>query len=147
MRIPEVADVADHTAGVRGVVPRRRSRVLVAVWLVATLAVVGVAGWYVGLWPGHRFTVADLLGGDWMAARVEVTEQRCVSVGCLEAWETERGTFMSFDSDGEAEHWATILGDEGRRWKNLVLDMHDVQLTFEQRREAIETLFSRHDWS
>ena len=139
--------MADHTAGVKGVVQRRRSRVLVAVWLVATLVVVGVAGWYVGLWPGHRFAVADLLGDDWMAAGVEVTEQRCISAGCLEAWKTELGTYMSFDSDGEAEHWATILGDEGRRWKNLVLDMHDVQLTFEQRREAIETLFSRHDWS
>ena len=139
--------MADIRASVKGVDQRRRSRVLVALLLVASLAVVGVAGWYVGLWPGHRFAVADLLGDEGTASAVEVTEQRCVSVGCLEAWETERGTFMSFDSDGEAEHWATILGDEGRRWKNLVLDMHDVQLTFEQRREAIETLFSRHDWS
>lgn len=139
--------MADIRASVKGVDQRRRSRVLVALLLVASLAVVGVAGWYVGLWPGHRFAVADLLGDDWMAAGVEVTEQRCISAGCLEAWKTELGTYMSFDSDGEAEHWATILGDEGRRWKNLVLDMHDVQLTFEQRREAIETLFSRHDWS
>ena len=139
--------MADIRASVKGVDQRRRSRVLVALLLVASLAVVGVAGWYVGLWPGHRFAVADLLGDEGTASAVEVTEQRCISAGCLEAWKTERGTYMSFDSDGEAEHWATILGDEGRRWKNLVLDMHDVQLTFEQRREAIETLFSRHDWS
>ena len=130
--------MADIRASVKGVDQRRRSRVLVALLLVASLAVVGVAGWYVGLWPGHRFAVADLLGDEGTASAVEVTEQRCISAGCLEAWKTERGTYMSFDSDGEAEHWATILGDEGRRWKNLVLDMHDVQLTFEQRRDAID---------
>ncbi len=139
--------MADNMAGAQGVSQKRPSRVLVAVGLIVCLAIVGVVGWYVGLWPGHRFSVADLLGEEGTASAVEVTEQRCISAGCLEAWETERGTYMSFDSDGEAEHWATILGDEGRRWKNLVLDMHDVQLTFEQRRDAIETLFSRHDWS
>ena len=139
--------MADNMAGAQGVSQKRPSRVLVAVGLIVCLAIVGVVGWYVGLWPGHRVSVADLLGDEGTASAVEVTEQRCISAGCLEAWETERGTYMSFDSDGEAEHWATILGDEGRRWKNLVLDMHDVQLTFEQRRDAIETLFSRHDWS
>ena len=52
--------MADIRASVKGVDQRRRSRVLVALLLVASLAVVGVAGWYVGLWPGHRFAVADL---------------------------------------------------------------------------------------
>jgi len=84
--------MADIRASVKGVDQRRRSRVLVALLLVASLAVVGVAGWYVGLWPGHRFSVVDLLGDEGTAAAVEVTEQRCISAGCLEAWEAERGT-------------------------------------------------------
>ena len=71
--------MADIRASVKGGDQRRRSRVLVALLLVASLAVVGVAGWYVGLWPGHRFAVADLLGDEGTASAIPRCRHTCHS--------------------------------------------------------------------
>ncbi|MBK8460020.1 MAG: hypothetical protein IPL43_07405 [Micropruina sp.] len=65
----------------------------------------------------------------------------------MEGWTSDYGTFLRFESEGQAEHWAIILGDEGRRWKSVVLDLRGVELTFEERRTAIDILYSAHDWS
>ena len=54
--------------------------------------------------------------------------------------------YLRFETTGHAEYWATIIGDQGRRYKKIVLDMSDVDLSREQRRLAIDILFSPHDW-
>lgn len=79
---------------------------------------------------------------------IDATEELCAEgrLTCVEAWRTDVGDYLQFDSRGAAEEWETILGDDGRRWNSVVLDMHDHELTFEQRRLAIEILFSYHDW-
>ncbi len=70
-----------------------------------------------------------------------------MSVLCNEGWTTTGGDFLQFDSEGAAEQFATYLGDDGRRWKNVVLDMRDKDLTFEDKRQVIDTLYSKNDWS
>ncbi|CAN5329542.1 hypothetical protein BH09ACT5_BH09ACT5_08670 [soil metagenome] len=39
-----------------------------------------------------------------------------------------------------------MLGDAGRRNDTIVLDLRDVDLSFKERRTAIDVLFSTKDW-
>lgn len=71
----------------------------------------------------------------------------CLDPLCVEGWGTDIGSFLRFKSAGEAEYWATVLGAEGVRYENVVLDFRGYQPTFEQRRYAIDILFSRRDWN
>jgi hypothetical protein len=50
------------------------------------------------------------------------------------------------DTTGEAEYWATLLGDDGRQYENFVLDFRGRELSFDQRRLGIDVLFSHRDW-
>jgi hypothetical protein len=122
-----------------------------AIWVAVgavVLALVGVSGWWVlgGSDALHQRTVADLIGSDPSLHPVEATDDLCRDLGCVEGWRTDYGSYLRFESEGQAEHWAVILGDQGRRWKTIVLDMHQVNLSFEQRRYAIDTLFHAHSW-
>jgi hypothetical protein len=74
------------------------------------------------------------------------TDQLCVDPLCLEGWGTDIGSFLRFKSAGEAEYWATVLGDKGVLNGNIVLDLRGYNLTFEQRRQAVDILFSDRDW-
>lgn len=113
--------------------------------LFALVAAVGVAG-YLGAF--HKITAADLVASDFRINPVESTAALCgESMSCVEAWRTDVGDYLRFDTAGEAEYWETLLGDDGRRWKNIVLDMRGVGLDFEERRYAIDTLFNYRDWS
>jgi hypothetical protein len=78
---------------------------------------------------------------------VEATDELCSDPACVEGWRSDVGSFLRFGAEGEAEYWATVLGDEGRRWKNVVLDLRGSDLTFDQKRKAIDILFSARDWS
>lgn len=91
-------------------------------------------------------TVKDLISADQVVHPTEATAQLCDELGCSEGWRTDYGDFLRFGSEGQAEHWVTVLGDQGRRWRTIVLDMRDADPTFEQRRYAIDLLFSAHSW-
>jgi hypothetical protein len=100
--------------------------------------------------PGLRDSrdVASLLASSASLDSVEATAELCTrDLPCVEAYRTEVGDFLRFASSGEAEHWATALGDEGRRSGATVLNLRDVELSAEQERLAIDTLFSREDGS
>lgn len=118
----------------------------IALVACAAAIVVLVAWWAVGV-LGPRPSAADLLAGSQVAA-TDVTAETCLveDIDCVEAWRTEYGLFLRFSNVVTAEHWATVLGDEGRRYRDIVLDMRGQELTFDQRRRAIDILFSRHDW-
>src|SRR6218665_1871224 len=66
---------------------------------------------------------------------------------CIEGWRTDVGSYLQFRSTGSAEYWAAVLGDDGRRDGNVVLAMHATNLTFAQRRYAIDMPFTSRDWS
>ncbi|MCO1339374.1 hypothetical protein BJH93_10800 [Kocuria polaris] len=113
--------------------------------LAALCAAVGVAA-YLGVF--HTTTAADLVASDSRIHPVESTAALCdESISCVEAWRTDVGDYLRFDSVGEAEYWEVLLGDDGRRWKNIVLDMRGAELGFEEQRYAIDTLFNYRDWN
>lgn len=120
-----------------------------------TLAVAGavvtaalLATWLLGgtLFPQPR-TLADLLASSTHLAPVEATSTLCAEPGCVEGYSTDVGDYLRFASNGEAEYWATVLGDDGRRWENVVLDMSGRDLTLDERRLAIDALFVARDWN
>ncbi|MFM6981927.1 MAG: hypothetical protein ACKOWP_04040, partial [Microbacteriaceae bacterium] len=78
---------------------------------------------------------------------IEATRQLCGDPVCVEGWRTNFGSYLRFESRGEAEYWAMLLGADGRQFDTFVLDMRGHDLTFEQRRKAIDVLSSTGDWS
>ncbi|WP_345470092.1 hypothetical protein QMQ05_11235 [Glutamicibacter ectropisis] len=89
----------------------------------------------------------DFLAGSESLSPQENTKELCSTDQCVEEWSTSNGNFLQFESQGAAEQFATYLGDDGRRWRNIVLDMSGKELSFEQKKEVIDTLFASHDWS
>lgn len=118
---------------------QRLAKAVGAALLWATLSGCGMLG-------TGKLTVGDLLASASELHPVEATAELCGDPTCVEGWRTDAGSYLRFDSVGQAELWATVLGDDGRRWENFVLDMRDKELTFAQRRYAIEVLYSYHDW-
>lgn len=122
-------------------------------WVIGGIVLVGVAAvagliWilgYLGLF--HTVTVADILASDASIHPIEATEELCADMYCVEGWRTDHGTYLRYRQAGEAEYWEIVLGDEGRRWNKIVLDMRGTDLTFDEKRYAIDTLFSYRDWS
>ncbi|QEP06841.1 hypothetical protein [Glutamicibacter sp. ZJUTW] len=118
--------------------------------IVAILVVIVIAGaWYLsgGFERDRNNNLRDTLSTSTTLDPQEKTQELCANDLCVEGWSTSSGNFLRFDSQGAAEQYATYLGDEGRRWKNIVLDMSGQDLTFEQKKEVIDTLFAQHDWS
>lgn len=128
-----------------------KSRVLlvattVVTTAVATVLLVALGAWWVGTWgdrPGHLEAILDLSSE---IHPVKATEELCMESACVEGWKTDRGNFLRFADDKRAEHWATLLGDKGRRDGRIVLDMHSVNMQFEEIRYAIEVLYCDRDW-
>ncbi|MHA7132676.1 hypothetical protein [Oerskovia turbata] len=129
--------------------PRRRAGRIVAGSLGGLLLLtVLVAGtWYVGIWGAPPRTVVSMLTSAGVPDPVDVTSPRCEESGCVEAWDTSHGTYLGFSTSGDAEYWETVLGDDGRRWRNVVLDLRGADLTFEELRAAVDVLYVHHDWS
>lgn len=114
--------------------------------MLLVAAIVGV--WWLA--PGGQRTVEELLSADASAlGSVEDTAHLCPGgdgPACVEAWRTDVGDFLRFNSEGAAKHWAVLLGDDGRRVGRIVLDMRAYDLSFEERRMAIETLYQTEDF-
>lgn len=111
---------------------------LVSIGMV--LAVVACWMWFFG--GGDRVSVADLVQNDPALAAVDATVELCADLDCEQGWRTRYGNYLQFTSVDDAHYWVAVLGDEGRIWRSIVLDMHGVDLTFEQRRYAVDVLLS-----
>lgn len=48
---------------------------------------------------------------------------------------------------GDAEYWHTVLGDESRRNERILVDFSGRDLTREEIRNAVDTLFLNRDWT
>lgn len=129
--------------------PRARRTAVIVVAAIAMSAAIVAAAWWLSagaIGPQPR-TVEDLVAvHDDLRPRL-ATETACAEPRCVEAWRTDIGTYLRFGTSGEAECWAMVLGDDGRRWENIVLDMRGLELAFEERRRAIDVLFAARDWS
>lgn len=120
--------------------------VIVVVTVLVVAALVSALFWWAR--TGPNLSAHSILGPELQATAEDVTQQMCTAeqLMCDQAYRTPYGTFMSFDNRGEAERLAVVLGDEGRVYRNVVLDLRGTDLTFEQKRYAIDVLYSTHDW-
>jgi hypothetical protein len=128
-----------------------KARTKFIAWLCITasvLAAVSITVWFaIG---GQRAftpqTLEDLLASSTELNPVQKSNEMCAEISCIEAWTTNIGSFLRFRSASEAEYWAIVLGDGVIRNEDLVLDIRSLELTFEERRAAIDLLFARRDW-
>lgn len=130
---------------------QQRTRRRWAPWLVAAISatvILGVLMWLFAGLPGARnLTVAELLEPQPQVNPTEATSLLCPDdLGCIEGWRTDVGDYVRFASTGQAEHWAIVLGDDGRIYQDIVLDLREAQPDFEGRRVAIDILYSTHSW-
>ena len=132
---------------------RRRSVSRIALVLIVVLTLglgVGVIWWLTGgLQARQDRPLKNLLSYAEQIDPREMTDEVCTeSRGlCLEGWRTDVGDFQRFGSIGEAEYWATVLGDDGRRNGAVVLNMAGLDLSLADKRQAIDVLFSDRDWN
>ncbi|MFC0581432.1 hypothetical protein [Micrococcoides hystricis] len=125
--------------------PHRKRGLLISAAILTVMLIVGA--WYIsgGFGNTESSILRDTLANNGSLDPQENTNELCSDILCVEGWSTSSGNFLRFDSQGAAEQHATYLGDEGRRWKNIVLDMSGKNLSFDQK--VIDILFSQHDWS
>jgi hypothetical protein len=121
------------------------------VWLLASILFATSSGFIVwALVGGNSFfeprTIAELMNSAGYIRPVEATTQLCVKVGCVEGWKTGVGNFLRFKSSGEAEYWATVLGDFCRRDGSILVDFSGRELDVNQKKDAVDVLYSRKDW-
>lgn len=123
---------------------RRRALVVVPLGVLAAAG----AWWAMGGALGDR-PLAERLSLAPTLHPVEMTEVVCTEARgmCVEGWRTDAGDFQRFASVGEAEYWAIVLGDAGRRNGTVVLNMTEAEPSLAQTCIAVDVLFSDRDWN
>lgn len=127
--------------------PNKKTGLLISVAIVALIVIAGALYLSGGLGRNQTSSLQDVLAGSASLNPQENTKDLCSTDQCVEGWSTSNGNFLQFESQGAAEQFATYLGDDARRWKNIVLDMRGKELSFDQKKEVIDTLFASRDWS
>lgn len=139
--------MADVTANRRGGAGRRRTAILA---VIAAVPLVAVAVAFVGLGFGAGMpesTLGDRLSQYSDISPVEETEKLCpTDAHCIEGWRTNVGIFLRFDTGDMAEYWKYVIGGDCVNYGNLLLDMNGLDLKQDERRLAIDLLFSQRDW-
>lgn len=125
---------------------RKSLAVIVAVSVLAIAALITIAIWAVGAIGRQQLTLSDLLSPSSVISPVEDTHALCAEVACVEGWRTDIGVFLRFRTNDMAEYWQYVIGADSIRSENVVLDMNGLDLTYDERRLAIDTLFARRDW-
>lgn len=120
--------------------------VIVAVSVIAIGALIATAIWAVGEVSRQQLTLRDLLSTSSNISPIEDTRALCAEMDCLEGWRTDVGVFLRFRTNDMAEYWSYVIGADSIRYENVLLDMNGLDLTRDERRLAIDTLFSRRDW-
>lgn len=126
-------------------------RFIVAVSLVLAVGLVAVAIWWLtgGLQATQDRPLKDLLSYSEDINPREMTAEVCTEQRgpCEEGWRTDVGDFQRFSSVGEAEYWETVLGDDARRNGTVVLNMTELDLSLDEKRQAVDVLFADRDWT
>lgn len=124
----------------------RRRAAIVAALLLAVTIVVGTVLWTAGAIGGAPPTLRDLLSQSSSIAPRDDTATLCVQVDCVEGWSTDAGIFLRFRTSDLAEYWHYVIGGDSIIYDDVLLDMNGVELTQDDPRYVIDTLFSRRDW-
>lgn len=94
----------------------------------------------------QQLPLRDLLSTSSDISPIEDTRMLCAEMKCIEGWRTDVGVFLRFRTKDMAEYWQYVIGADSVRYENSLLDMSGLDLTRDERRLAIDTLFSRRDW-
>lgn len=126
---------------------RRKARVSLALWIaMPTLAAlifwvfIFSTNGYVPKTLSEVMVTSEYVNPEIAPASV------CKANDCAEAWTTDVGTFMRFESERKAEYIAYLLGDQCRRNGTIVLDFGDSKMSLQQKVDAINLLFPGKDW-
>lgn len=116
--------------------------------LVFASAIVMFVGWVIlfGAMNLAPHTLSDTMATSKYVHPEKATEIICAEYECDEAWYTDVGTFMRFESERKAEYIAYLLGDQCRRNGTIVLDFGDSKMSLQQKVDAISLLFPGKDW-
>jgi hypothetical protein len=127
--------------------PRDRIRQRIITWSFAS-AVLLFAVWlllYIAI-PLVSIPLNDVMVDAQQVHPTRATATVCIKYDCVEAWETDVGTFMRYNSERKAEYVAYILGDRARRNGKVVLDFGGEEKSFQQKVDAVTLLFPGKDW-
>ncbi|EWS82975.1 hypothetical protein [Brachybacterium phenoliresistens] len=129
--------MADSSIG-----PRRGTHLVIAGAVGALVCLLGAWIWLSGGSLTSSPRLADLVSDNPnLGTPLEVTDTYCAAeIGCVEAWSTDLGVYMEFDSRAEAEHWGTIFGGDGAQWERFVLDGRGKDLEGDRRIFAVQIL-------
>lgn len=114
--------------------------------VVAVTTVVGAVLWTTGAIGGAEPTLRDLLSQSSNIGPREDTGTLCAQVDCVEGWRTDAGAFLRFRTHDSAEYWHYVIGGDNIIYENVLLDLNGFELTQDDRRYVLDTLFSRRDW-
>ena len=127
--------------------PRDRIRQRVITWTFAS-ALLLFAVWlflYIAI-PLVPIPLNDVMVDAQQVHPIKATATVCAKYECVEAWETDVGTFMRYDSERKAEYVTYILGDRARRNGKVVLDFGVEEKSFQQKSDAVALLLPGKDW-
>ena len=126
---------------------RDRIRQRINSWTFASAVLVLAVWMFIYIWtPLVPIPLNDFIADAQEVHPKNVTATVCAKYSCIEAWETDVGTFMSYNSDRKAEYVAYILGDRARRNGAVLLDFGVEEKTFQQKVDVAALLFPNKDW-
>lgn len=97
--------------------------------------------------PPPPFSLERTLSRHITISPVEATSEICGNeYDCVEAWDTQIGTFMKFFTKREAEYVAYVLGSDARSNGSYVVDFSGKDLSFQQKAHAIHIIYPGKDW-
>lgn len=130
-------------------VPAHRGRHVVrVVGVIAALLLAVSVAWHLGAFS-PRPTLRSLMespAAEDISPR-DVTGEVCPALDCAAAWDTRVGRFVEFRQDGDAHYWETVLGDDARRDRRILVDFSGGDHGREHVRQAVDVLFSGRDWT
>lgn len=124
------------------------SLILKIVGWAMTASILAVVGLYLvgGPQAFKNPTVHEMLSTAQDVEPVSDRNRLCPNNFCVEGWRTNVGNFMRFERLGQAEYWATVLGDDCRRVGRIVVDFTDLNLTTDQKKRVVDLIYEGKDW-
>ena len=125
----------------------RRARVSLGLWLAAPAFAAFV--FWVSIFSTNGYvpkTLSEVMVTSEYVHPKNASASVCKANDCVEAWTTDVGTFMRFNSDRKAEYVAYLLGDQVRRNGTIIVDFGDSKMSIQQKVDAINLLFPGKDW-
>ena len=126
---------------------RRRARVSLGIWLAAPAFAAFIIWLFIFSTNGYvPKALSEVMVTSEYVHPENDTATVCKHMDCVEAWKTDVGTFVRFESDRKAEYVAYVLGDQARRNGTIIVDFGDSEMSIQQKVDAVNLLFPGKYW-